>query len=140
MQGLYHVGVYILVTKCALGFGFGNGVYWGIHGPLNLYTCRGHDHAIGVVLVLGVLLSKLGLPHLRVEVLAAADDRNDVIGLELVLQALIDLPQELDPILHELEHDVLIRRRRVLLLGKEVLTTDHLYGWYGREKEEGRGR
>ena len=92
------------------------------------YTCRGHDHAIGIVLVLGVLLSKLGLPHLRVEVLAAADDRDDVISLELVLQALLDLAQELDPVLHELEHDVLVRRRRVLPFREEVLATDHLRG------------
>ena len=111
-----------------------------IHFVMNIYTCRGHDHAIGIVLVLGVLLSKLGLPHLRVEVLAAADDRDDVISLELVLQALLDLPQELDPVLHELEDDVLVRRRRVLVLREEVLTTDNLYGSVGGRKREGRGR
>ena len=85
-----------------------------------------------------MLLSKLGLPHLRVEVLAAADDRDDVISLELVLQALLDLPQELDPVLHELEDDVLVRRRRVLVLREEVLTTDDLYGSMGGRKREGR--
>ena len=84
-----------------------------------------------------MLLSKLGLPHLRVEVLAAADDRDDVISLELVLQALLDLPQELDPMLHELEHDVLVRRRRVLPFREEVLATDHLRGRGG--EREGRG-
>ena len=87
-----------------------------------------------------MLLSKLGLPYLRVEVLAAADDRDDVISLELVLQALLDLPQELDPVLHELEDDVLVRRRRVLVLREEVLTTDDLYGSMGGRKREGGGR
>ena len=85
-----------------------------------------------------MLLGDLCLPRLRVEVLAAADDRDDVISLELVLQALLDLPQELDPVLHELEDDVLVRRRRVLVLREEVLTTDDLYGSMGGRKREGR--
>ena len=133
---------YPVVRNCALnGVGYleqGWGmIKWSVF--LMNYTCRGHDHAIGIVLVLGVLLSKLGLPHLRVEVLAAADDRDDVISLELVLQALLDLPQELDPVLHELEDDVLVRRRRVLVLREEVLTTDDLYGSMGGRKREGGG-
>ena len=118
-------------------FGTGLGNDKMVHFLMNIYTCRGHDHAIGIVLVLGVLLSELGLPHLRVEVLAAADDRDDVISLELVLQALLDLPQELDPVLHELERDVLVRRRRVLPFREEVLATDHLHGRGG--EREGRG-
>ena len=91
-----------------------------------------------IVLVLGVLLSDLCLPRLRVEVLAAADDRDDVIRLELVLRALLDLAQELNPVLHELEHDVLVRRRRVLPFREEVLATDDLYGSMGGRKREGR--
>ena len=84
-----------------------------------------------------MLLGDLCLPRLRVEVLAAADDRNDVLRLELVLQALLDLAQELNPVLHELEHDVLVRRRRVLPFREEVLATDHLCGRGG--ERAGRG-
>ena len=86
-----------------------------------------------------MLLSDLCLPRLRVEVLAAADNRDDVVSLEFVLQALLDLPQELDPMLHELEHDVLVRRRRVLPFREEVLATDHLYGSMGGRKRKGGG-
>ena len=64
-----------------------------------------HHDAIGVVGELWELFLKVCGPFCLLKVVAAADHWDDELRIELEIHTLLDLPRELDRILHELEHD-----------------------------------
>ena len=69
-------------------------------------TCGRHDKAVRIVNVLpGKLVLHLSSPSFLVEIEAATNDRDDVVGFEPVFLALVDFFEEIEPVFHELEHN-----------------------------------
>ena len=72
-------------------------------------ACSRHHDAVGVVGELWELLLEVRSPFCLLKVVAAADHRDDELRVELEIQTLLDLPFELDLLLHELQHNERVR-------------------------------